>query len=210
MVAGLTTKSIGVEGDTALTAYVQGVAKLVDEYDKAIAKGGDVTKATADYDQGVKALTASLEKAKTAQESAIKAYNDSVDAEIAARQQQIDLQVASVGLSQREIQQLQAKAQIQEEVARKIEQLNRQRSQPGANVGFIDAEIAKQQSSLPILLRQQDDLYSKMNALRGDWMTGVETIWNEYIDQGRDVAGMTAQTFNDAFSGMENAMVNFV
>lgn len=105
---------------------------------------------------------------------------------------------------------MQAKAQIQEEVARKIEQLNRQRSQPGANVGFIDAEIAKQQSSLPILLRQQDDLYSRMNALRGDWMTGVETSWNEYIDQGKDVAGMTANVFNDAFSGMENSMVNFV
>jgi hypothetical protein len=210
MVDSLTAKSLTVPGDTALTAYVQGVAKLIDEYNKAISKGGDVTRATASYDQGIKALTASLGNAKTAQEKAIKAYNDSVDAEIRARQQQIDLQIASVGLSQREIQQLQAKAQIQEEVARKIEQLNRQRSQPGANVGFIDAEIAKQQASLPILLKQQDDLYSKMNALRGDWMTGLETSWNEYIDQGKDVAGMTANVFTDAFSGMENSMVNFV
>lgn len=91
MVANLTAKSLTVPGDTALTAYVQGVAKLIDEYDKAIAKGGDVTKATAEYDQGVKALTASLNAAKTAQENAIKAYNDSVDAEIAARQKQNDL-----------------------------------------------------------------------------------------------------------------------
>ena len=41
-------------------------------------------------------------------------------------------------------------------------------------------------------------------------MTGLETSWNEYIDQGKDVAGMTANVFNDAFSGMEDSMVNFV
>lgn len=210
MVAGLTNKAIGVQGDKALTDYVQGVAKLIDEYDKAIAKGGDVTRATAEYNDGIKKLAASLDEARKAQEKAIQAYNDSVDAEIRARQKQIDLQIASVGLSQREIQQMQAKAAIQTEVARKIEQLNRQRSQPGANVGFIDAEIAKQQSSLPILLRQQDELYAKLDALRGDWMTGVKTSWNEYIDAGKDVAGMTANVFNDAFSGMEDAMVNFV
>lgn len=80
MVAGLTAKSLDVPGNAALTAYVQGVAKLVDEYDKAIAKGGDVTKATAEYDQGIKALSADLAVATAKQKAAVTAYQQAVDA----------------------------------------------------------------------------------------------------------------------------------
>jgi len=80
MVAGLTAKSLDVPGNAALTAYVQGVAKLVDEYDKAIAKGGDVTKATAEYDEGIKALSADLAVATAKQKAAVTAYQQAVDA----------------------------------------------------------------------------------------------------------------------------------
>jgi len=80
MVAGLTVKSIGVDGDTALTAYVQGVAKLVNEYDKAIAKGASVTRATAEYDEGIKALSADLAVATAKQNAAVAAYQQAVDA----------------------------------------------------------------------------------------------------------------------------------
>jgi hypothetical protein len=80
MVAGLTAKSLDVPGNAALTAYVQGVAKLVDEYDKAIAKGGNVTKATAEYDEGIKALSADLAVATAKQKAAVTAYQQAVDA----------------------------------------------------------------------------------------------------------------------------------
>lgn len=80
MVAGLTAKSLDVPGNAALTAYVQGVAKLVDEYDKAIAKGGSVTKATAEYDEGIKALSADLAVATAKQKAAVTAYQQAVDA----------------------------------------------------------------------------------------------------------------------------------
>lgn len=69
MVAGLTTKSIGVEGDTALTAYVQGIAKLDDEFDKAIAKGASVTAATEKYEEGVKALGDTLDNTRKKQQA---------------------------------------------------------------------------------------------------------------------------------------------
>jgi lambda family phage tail tape measure protein len=46
--------------------------------------------------------------------------------------------------------------------------------------------------------------------MQSDWMAGLTASWQNYIDQGKDVAGMTANVFTDAFSGMENSMVNFV
>jgi len=54
MVAGLTKKAIEVPGDSALTAYVQGVKALDDEFDKSIAKGASVTAATDKYEEGIK------------------------------------------------------------------------------------------------------------------------------------------------------------
>jgi len=52
----------------------------VDEYDKAIAKGGDVTKATAEYDEGIKALSTDLAVATAKQKAAVTAYQQAVDA----------------------------------------------------------------------------------------------------------------------------------
>jgi len=215
MVTGLTAKSLTVPGDAALTAYVQGVAKLVDEYDKAIAKGGDVTKATAQYDQGIKALGADLAAATAKQNAAVTAYQRAVDAQTAAQKAQLDLQVQSIGMGSREIQQAQALAQIRQQSEETIRQLTAQRNaslaiNPKADTGALDAEITAERNALQQRLANQKQYYSEVTAMQSDWMAGLTASWQNYIDQGKDVAGMTAQTFTDAFSGMENSMVNFV
>ena len=61
MGASLTTKSVGVDGDAALTRYVQDVVRLNAEFDKAVAKGADVVKATDEYNEGMKELGQTLD-----------------------------------------------------------------------------------------------------------------------------------------------------
>lgn len=146
MVAGLTTKSIGVEGDTALTAYVQGIAKLDDEFDKAIAKGASVTAATAKYEEGVKALGDTLDntrkKQQTLTDEATAQFKAGLDQQNAAMQRSIDLQVQSVGMSAKEIQRAQQLLQIREQGIRQINQYKDEEAQLIAQAG-PDADTSK-------------------------------------------------------------------
>lgn len=91
MVTGLSTKSIGVAGDQALTTYVQGVAKLLDEFDSATAKGANVTRATELYDQGLQSLNQTLNATRVAQAAADKAYGEQLDQQLATRRAAIAL-----------------------------------------------------------------------------------------------------------------------
>jgi len=204
MVAGITAKSLDVPGNAALTAYVQGVAKLVDEYDKAIAKGGSVTKATAEYDEGIRALSADLAVATAKQKAAVTAYQQAVDAQTAAQKAQLNLQVESIGMSDREIQQAQALAQIRQQSEETIRQLTAQRNaslaiNPKADTSALDAEITTEKNALQQRLANQKQYYGEVTAMQSDWANGAISAMQNWADQGANVAGMTASAFTDVF-----------
>ncbi|WP_130931594.1 phage tail tape measure protein [Pseudomonas sp. Sample_24] len=51
--------------------------------------------------------------------------------------------------------------------------------------------------------------YDDMTAAQGDWSVGASSAWQNYLDSARDVAGQTKSLFTNAFSSMEDAIVNF-
>lgn len=51
--------------------------------------------------------------------------------------------------------------------------------------------------------------YEDMSAARGDWASGASSAFANYLDSARDVSGQTKSLFSNAFSGMEDAVVNF-
>ncbi len=51
--------------------------------------------------------------------------------------------------------------------------------------------------------------YDEMTAAQGDWSTGASSAWQNYLESARDVAGQTKSLFSNAFSSMEDAIVNF-
>ncbi|MFJ2319194.1 phage tail tape measure protein [Pseudomonas sp. NPDC087817] len=51
--------------------------------------------------------------------------------------------------------------------------------------------------------------YDEMTAAQGDWSAGASSAWQNYLDSARDVAGQTKSLFTNAFSSMEDAIVNF-
>lgn len=56
----------------------------------------------------------------------------------------------------------------------------------------------------------QQDYYNQLDEAQGDWMAGVGDAWSNYLDQSRDISGQTKDLFSDAFSGMNDALYNFV
>ncbi|WP_431145045.1 phage tail tape measure protein [Pseudomonas alvandae] len=51
--------------------------------------------------------------------------------------------------------------------------------------------------------------YDDMTAAQGSWSAGPSSAWQNYLDSARDVAGQTKSLFTNAFSSMEDAIVNF-
>ncbi|MCA4078786.1 phage tail tape measure protein [Pseudomonas kurunegalensis] len=51
--------------------------------------------------------------------------------------------------------------------------------------------------------------YDQMTAAQGDWRKGASSAFQNYLEQSRDVAGQTRSLFTNAFSSMEDAVVNF-
>ena len=51
--------------------------------------------------------------------------------------------------------------------------------------------------------------YDEMTAAQGNWSAGATSAWENYLESARDVAGQTKSLFTNAFSSMEDAIVNF-
>jgi lambda family phage tail tape measure protein len=51
--------------------------------------------------------------------------------------------------------------------------------------------------------------YDEMTAAQGSWSAGASSAWQNYLESARDVAGQTKSLFRNAFSSMEDAIVNF-
>lgn len=51
--------------------------------------------------------------------------------------------------------------------------------------------------------------YDEMTAAQGDWSAGASSTWQNYLESARDVAGQTKSLFTNAFTSMEDAIVNF-
>jgi lambda family phage tail tape measure protein len=80
-------------------------------------------------------------------------------------------------------------AQLTENVTNKIVQLNRARSQKGANQGLIDAEIAKLTTSLPVQRQLLRDFWADQDKQASKWSIGWGDAINNFLDQASDVAG---------------------
>lgn len=52
--------------------------------------------------------------------------------------------------------------------------------------------------------------YNDMKAAQADWGAGVSSAFQQYIEDGQNFASMTNQAVTSAFTGMEDALVNFV
>ncbi|BBP60356.1 phage tail tape measure protein [Pseudomonas sp. St316] len=72
------------------------------------------------------------------------------------------------------------------------------------------------QSKLKAINKSEKDLsqtvlsnYEQMSEAQGDWRKGATSAFSNYLESARDVAGQTRSLFTNAFSSMEDAIVNF-
>ena len=131
--------------------------------------------------------------------------------QIGARQAEVDISVAGIGLGDRAREEMQALVEVQQQYARMHRELARAQ---GTTSALPQAQYQERVEALRAAEREElaivrEGVERKLDA-QGDWTRGAARAWQNYVDNARDVAGQADQLFTSAFSGMEDALVSFV
>lgn len=154
----------------------------------------------------------SLKQLKQANEDAAKlaAFGTTLKDTNQTIRQGYRIELTGAGSGDKLKERLQADLEIQQEHDKQVSDLFKQR-----NAGDISQELYEQETELlseALAERMviQQDYYNQLDAAQSNWMDGVGDAWNNYLDQSRDISGQTKDMFTDAFSGMNDALYNFV
>ncbi|KWV77094.1 Prophage tail length tape measure protein [Pseudomonas fluorescens] len=99
----------------------------------------------------------------------------------------------------------------QDSYAKQVRELESQQSDPSRK---MDPEEFKRKSQAladanKAATDQIRQNYADVEAAQGDWTKGATAAWDNYLDSARNIAGQTKSLFGNAFSSMEDSIVNF-
>lgn len=99
----------------------------------------------------------------------------------------------------------------QDRFAQQSLELENQRSDPSRNMS--DEEFTRKSQALADANKKATDQirqnYADVEAAQGDWTKGATSAWANYLDSAQNIAGQTKSLFGNAFSSMEDSIVNF-
>ena len=99
----------------------------------------------------------------------------------------------------------------QDRFAQQSLELANQKSDPSRNMS--EEEFARKSQALAYANKAATDQirqnYADVEKAQGDWTKGATSAWANYLDSASNIAGQTKTLFGNAFSSMEDAVVNF-
>lgn len=170
-----------------------------------------MVKAQKDADTELSVLATNEQGRLGKQARAVQTYTDALDQQVLALRLQGQRAADSLGLSDRG-------RGLQDQQNGITDRINQQRLDLANQYGdgSRGMSLDEYNQKLAALNKTEKDLqettvanYDQMNAAQGDWRKGASSAFQNYLDQARDVAGQTRSLFTNAFSSMEDAVVNF-
>lgn len=170
-----------------------------------------IVKAQKDADTELSVLATNEQGRLAKQARAVQTYTDALDQQVAALKLQGQRAADGLGLGDRQRSQQDQQYGI-------TDRMNQQRLDLANQYGdgSRGMSLDEYNQKLAALNKTERDLqettianYDQMTAAQGDWRKGASSAFQNYLDQARDVAGQTKSLFTNAFSSMEDAIVNF-
>lgn len=216
---------IGNERDQVTAAYEAEISALES------AKGKKTTSAaqSIQLDQKIADARAGLVKAQKDADSQLEVLATNETGRLDKQERAISSYVQALGQQQRALELAGQRAVLgvgqgdrqnalsgqlnsqQDRFAQQSLELENQRSDPSRNMS--DEEFARKSQALADANKKATDQirqnYADVEAAQGDWTKGATSAWANYLDSAQNVAGQTKSLFGNAFSSMEDAVVNF-
>lgn len=170
-----------------------------------------MVKAQKDADTELAVLATNEQGRLAKQARAVQTYTDALDQQVLALRLQGQRSADGLGLGDRQ-------RGLQDQQNGITDRMNQQRLDLANQYGdgSRGMSLDEYNQKLAALSKTEKDLqettianYDQMTAAQGDWRKGASSAFQNYLEQARDVAGQTRSLFTNAFSSMEDAIVNF-
>ena len=216
---------IGNQLDQTTAAYEAEIAAL------EAAKGEKTTSAaqSIQLDQKIADARAGMVKAQKDADSQLEVLSTNEAGRLAKQERAISSYVQALGQQERALELAGQRAVLgvgqgdrqnalngelnsqQDRFAQQSLELENQRSDPSRNMSEEEFKrksqaLADANKAATGQIRQN---YADVEAAQGDWTKGATAAWDNYLDSARNIAGQTKTLFGNAFSSMEDAIVNF-
>lgn len=216
---------IGNERDQVTAAYEAEISAL------EAAKGKKSTTAaqSIQLDQKIADARAGMVKAQKDADSQLEVLATNETGRLAKQERAISTYVQALGQQQRALELAGQRAVLgvgqgdrqnalsgelnsqQDRFAQQSLELANQKSDPSRSMS--EEEFKRKSQALADANKAATDQirqnYADVENAQGDWTKGATAAWDNYLDSARNVAGQTKSLFGNAFSSMEDAVVNF-
>lgn len=183
----------GKKNLAAVEKYKNDLSKIQDE----IYKNGE------DYNAKVK-------KADSDEKSRIDTYLDGLKNVVETRRKEIANMLVGVGMGDLTRGDMQRALKIQEDYQNQLQALNKKFPEARRNDNEYQTELAGLQANLKDRLKAEEEYKDARVKLQQDWQGAAQDAWQNYLDSTKDVAAQTKSIFANTFSGMTDALTNFV
>ena len=216
---------IGNERDEVTAAYEAEIAAL----EAAKAKKTTSAAQSIQLDQRIADARAGMVKAQKEADSQLEVLATSETGRLAKQERAISSYVQALSQQQRALELAGQRAVVgvgqgdrqnalngelnsqQDRFAQQSLELENQRSDPSRNMS--EEEFARKSQALADANKAATDQirqnYADVEKAQGDWTKGATSAWANYLDSASNIAGQTKTLFGNAFSSMEDAVVNF-
>jgi len=216
---------IGNERDEVTAAYEAEIAAL----EAAKAKKTTSAAQSIQLDQKIADARAGMVKAQKEADSQLEVLATNETGRLARQERSITTYVQALAQQQRSLELAGQRAVLgvgqgdrqnalnnelnsqQDRFAQQSLELANQKSDPSRNMS--EEEFSRKSQALADANKAATDQirqnYADVEAAQGDWTKGATSAWANYLDSASNIAGQTKTLFGNAFSSMEDAVVNF-
>ncbi|WP_025110078.1 phage tail tape measure protein [Pseudomonas sp. H1h] len=216
---------IGNERDEVTAAYEAEIAAL----EAAKAKKTTSAAQSIQLDQKIADARAGMVKAQKEADSQLEVLATNETGRLARQERSITTYVQALAQQQRALELAGQRAVLgvgqgdrqnalnnelnsqQDRFAQLSLELANQKSDPSRNMS--EEEFSRKSQALADANKAATDQirqnYADVEAAQGDWTKGATSAWANYLDSASNIAGQTKTLFGNAFSSMEDAVVNF-
>jgi lambda family phage tail tape measure protein len=154
-----------------------------------------------------------LKQISVQQSAKLLAFQENLNSQLSLAQNGLNEKLAGAGLGDKALQRLQEQQQIRQSYQQQMDRLTYDYNKGDKSTGatnLYNQETEALRAALEKRMTMQSDYYSAVDKQQSDWSIGASSAFQTYAEQAANVAGQTRTLFTNAFSNMEDGIVDFV
>lgn len=151
-----------------------------------------------------------LRKVATEEAQKLSAFQANLNSQLQRASVVLESNLAGMGMGDVSRQRMQERLNIEQQYQQQLDNLEQQHNEGRISHSLYDKETAALRQALSDRLAMQERYYQDVDDAQRDWTLGAQGAFLTYYENANDFAGQSRQAFTTAFSGMNDALVDFV